>query len=362
MQFAVGNTLLTVSLCTVIIKTRSSNSLEGVQVMSKRVLSLDLLRIVATFSVVFFHVIRVCTANAPTLSPAADRLLFSLSDMLQWQVPVFFLLTGYLWLGSGKKCTWRDMQHNLLRFVLILFTVGFTYAGMERFFHSRSLSLSLVLGALSDVCTGNLWDHMWFLYTIIGVYLLLPVMKPFFEGSVRNGAVLVCILWFFVIAVPMFETFFGYTFPVEVPASSALLYVCTGGLLSKLHFGRKTSLVMAVAFCCSCVALFFSRLYAFFGVSDFWIYTSAVSLFCAAICSLDNRFSPKWIQELSKCTFGIYVLHPFFINLIAKLFGFYPTSFLPIITIPGLSIAIFAISFLTTFLLRRIPPVKKYLF
>lgn len=140
---------------------------------------LDILRIIAALAVVLFHILGSSASNDPEVQQDIYSVATALSAILQWHIRVFFIITGYLWLSDGKICTLKKMLPNIRRFVLVLFTFGLGYAIMEHFFMTRSISFALLRSSLQDVFNGNLWDHMWFVYAIIGVYLVLPVFKPF---------------------------------------------------------------------------------------------------------------------------------------------------------------------------------------
>ena len=146
----------------------------------KRKASLDVLRSVAAIAVVVFHVFGSSANNDPLISANLHSIITAASTALQWHVPVFFIITGYLWLQDEKNCTYKNMIPNIRRFIYALITIGFAYAVMERFFETKSFSMALFLNSVADVLSGNLWDHMWYLYAIIGVYLLLPILKKFF--------------------------------------------------------------------------------------------------------------------------------------------------------------------------------------
>lgn len=38
----------------------------------------------------------------------------------------------------------------------------------------RTINVSVLLNAIKSVISGNLWEHMWFVYSIIGIYLIHP--------------------------------------------------------------------------------------------------------------------------------------------------------------------------------------------
>ena len=66
------------------------------------------------------------------------------------------------------------------------------------------------------------------------------------------------------------------------------------------------------------------------------------------------------ITHLSVATFGIYLTHDFFIQLLS-MSGITTLSFSPLVSIPVLSVLIFSLSYFLTSIIRTIPTAKKYL-
>ena len=322
----------------------------------KRKKGLDDLRIAAAFAVVIFHVMGSSVHNDPAVPAELAHTLDRCKAMLQWPVPVFFMITGFLWLRSEKECTFSKVLPGIRRFVLVLFTVGWAYALMERVFIARLFSLQLLLSSLGDVFTGQLWDHMWYLYAAIGVYLILPVLKPFFDTQpVRRQGMLCALLWCFNILAPFLEEYFGYRLPVNFPLGAPLFYVCTGGTLARLTFSRRTAaaatfIFLAGSFLCAVGA-------------DPALLTSltAPALFIAVTGFAAERTSSAGLSWLARCTFGIYLFQQFFINLMIKALRLYPLRYPAVPALLLASVLVFLFALAATALLRRIPAVRKYL-
>jgi len=317
---------------------------------------LDWLRMAAAFAVVVFHVMGSSVHNDPAVSGKLADILSRCKTMLGWPVPMFFMITGFLWLQPEKKCTFAKILPNIRRFVLVLFTIGYAYALMERVFSAGALSAQLFILSLGDVFTGQLWDHMWYLYAAIGVYLALPVLKPFFDKpSIRSRRILCALLWSFTILAPFLEESFGYHFPVDFPLGAPLFYVCTGGLLAGLSVSRRTGAAGMIVFLAGCI------LCAFGGNTSLLTSLSAPALFIAAKGLSSGRPSSVPLTMLAQCTFGIYLFQQFFINLIIKALHIYPLRYPAAAGIMIASLMVFLLSLGITALFRRISMIRKYL-
>lgn len=327
--------------------------------------NIDFLRILAALSVVIFHVLCSSANSDPEVPRRLYDAVIAFSAALQWHVAVFFMITGYLWLSDEKECTFEKMVPNIRRFLLVLATFGFGYAILERLFGVRSVSIALLTASLQDVLTGQLWDHMWFVYAIIGIYLVLPVLKPFFyDCSLRAIATLTGLLFVFTIVSPVVKNGLGYSVPIAFPIQEHMFYVCAGGMIAKWKpTQHKTAGASALIFLFSMSTAFWVQLHAV--QYDFCIpllsCISAVHLFIAITIFTNDVSEILWIRNISNCTFGIYLLHPLFINIMIKLLHIYPLRWQPFVSIIGVSALVAGLSYMFTYLLRKIWWIKRYI-
>lgn len=328
---------------------------------------MDILRVVAALSVALYHVLTSAYNLDPTVSEQTATLVAALAKTLLWHVPTFLLITGFLWLSDEKECTYKKVWPAIRRFIIVLFTVGLMFAVMERVFKYRTFALGMIGWSLADVLVGFLWDHMWYVYAIIGIYLVLPVLKPFFKhSSVRSIALLTGLLFVFTVLLKDLENSTGYVFPVSVPMANPAypaFYICAGGLISKLTLPKKTALIGLITFCLSVISCFLVMML----VPKLEIWTnifsaiSAISLFLAVKILAENIREISWIRCIADCSFGIYLFHQFFINVLVKLLRFYPLRSFPVLSVIGSWIAVVLGAFAVTWLLRKIPLIRKYI-
>lgn len=314
-----------------------------------------------------YHVLTGSVNLDPAVSESTATIINALSRALLWHVPTFLMITGYLWLSDEKECTFAKVLPAIRRFVLVLFTVGLMYAMLERFFRYRYFSFELFLWSVADVLIGQLWDHMWYVYAIIGIYLVLPVVKPFFRhSSVQSISILTGLLFVFTILLQNVEKSTGYVFPVSFPMATPAypaFYICVGGLISKLTLPRKTVLISGPVFCLSMISCFLLMVFAP-GLTlwtNLFSCISAISLFLSVQNLSVNAKDRPWLRCVSECSFGIYLFHQLFINVLLKVLNWCPLQQYAVISVTGMFFAVTLGAFLVTFLLRKIPFVKKYI-
>ena len=130
----------------------------------KRVGYIDLLRVVSAFAVVMIHVVSLSSTSCPTLQAGTKAVLEDIHNLLRWSVPVFCMITGFLFLGGEKECTYRSIRRNVVHLLVLLVLVGGFYSLLEQIYTERRFSPGMFLRAVNDLFTGNLWTHMWYLY------------------------------------------------------------------------------------------------------------------------------------------------------------------------------------------------------
>lgn len=326
---------------------------------------LSLLRILSAFAVVVIHVAASAVTNhAGDISDTIVYVLDTVHVYLNWCVPVFFMITGYIFIGLKKECEFPNMKKYILRFLAALLVFGFGYAMLERVYTERTIHFSVLLGAVGDIFTGNLWDHMWYVYEIIGIYLILPIVKPFVEKSNQNLYYATAVTFVFNILLPSVGEVFGTTLAFSIPLVRYMFYIFAGGLIAKINpSGTKRNLVYAV--CGLIASVWMVWLFYRNGVSCG--YTSAAICMLAVFIFLLFSFAFAGYQEngfvklLSGLTWGVYLIHPLVINVLIKVLKIRPLDYAAWISIPAACIIVFAVSILLIFLMKKIPLVKKML-
>lgn len=90
----------------------------------------------------------------------------------------------------------------------------------------------------------------------------------------------------------------------------------------------------------------------------------ALSVFCLFKKYMDGVHVGKLAKSISRCSFGIYLIHPFFINLLYKMMNVTPTNF-PLLgiefAIPLLWLIVFLLSWGGTFIMLKVPGLKDLL-
>lgn len=215
---------------------------------------------------------------------------------------------------------------------------------------------------------------MWYVYMLIGLYLVLPILKCYVNVSETDDMVkLALVMMLFFVILPQFREAFDFKIGVTLPVSSVfVMYLLLGYLIDKsvkkMYFAVKflgcICLLMALGFIFLCIHMLdpTPETSAFLGVDPIITFLLANGMFLLfkATKALNNGliFGRKAGIMVSDCSFGIYLFHPLFINLATKIFHI-DLLCLGMLSFFFITVVIIVMSILTTMAFKKIPYLGK---
>ena len=137
-------------------------------------------RAVSCIAIVFVHVISQGISRFSGSMGSANIAYWSVLNNLKWGVPIFMMITGSLLLEETKELPLKKLFTGyILRVVKALIFFCLVFALLEVIFISGGEKSAgrVFLEGVSAIFTGQGWAHLWYLYALIGIYLLLPFYK-----------------------------------------------------------------------------------------------------------------------------------------------------------------------------------------
>ncbi len=344
-----------------------------------RQLHIDLLRIVACFSVIMLHSAAQYWYDFPVDS--MRWLVCNTYDaVVRFGVPVFVMISGALFLGrAGEIDIKRLYKNNILHLVAAYWIWSLLYGLWD----GRAW-IGVDGGGLLDWVREIVYSrgHLWFIPMLVGIYAILPVLKGWTDHATKkqveyflvlflvlNIGIFTLRIWNLPMTVNKFLDFF------DIPlVGSYVGYFVLGYYLSRyalLSSKKKLCYLLGLAGAAGAavVSNILSLQRGTGVVAAYDVYSVFTMLVCIALfVFFQEKLSQKtwgartrwWIKELSANTFGIYLLHFLIIELL-QLLGFDSMSVNNVVGIPLLAVVCFVISSVIISLLRRIPLVGKYI-
>ena len=181
--------------------------------------SLDIIKTVAIITVLMTHISASFVILFPVSSPEFiwGNIIDSLSRI---GVPLFVMVSGALFLDEDKPFDAKSFfRKHLLKMVVLLVIWSIVYG----IFYSMVSGVS-ILDYIFNFA-GTLYPHIWYMYMIIGLYLITPVLRLFVKRENSKY-----ILYFIILSVcgnfiPSFLGIFKNIFGFTVANYSSRLYL-----------------------------------------------------------------------------------------------------------------------------------------
>ncbi len=336
---------------------------------TRRVGWIDAARALGACAIVLLHVL-VSTNIAFELGSGRE-VAYAIAGIVasRWVVPAFFLISGVLFLDQGRQMDRHRVMAHVGRMLMTIATFGSVFALMQevwvRMGEGMPINAGILLVVLVDVLTMRTWDHLWFIYALAGVYLLVPALR--WVGSrfgARGHQLLTLVLFMLVLVVPTLRGGFVFAGPI----SSFLWNVavgctcfCVGGCLREWHLnpawaaiGIGSALIMVMVSVAGLGAGVGDRGFIFLQGSCFaCLYAVFVLLLLRYAVGEDALAEDGIAYALAKDSFGIYLIHPLYIHLAMMVVS--PAMMVPVIYEASLGVGTLVASWVTTRLLRLLP-------
>ena len=367
---------------------------------------LDVLRVLATCAVVLMHVLTGATdVTDASIMPEYRSLLLSVMDLVTWCVPIFLLISGYLFLNPERTLTYPVMiKKYCRRIALAILLFGVPYAASELVVAERTFRIRMIPEALKMTLMGHTWSHMWYLYLILFLYLITPLLKKVLRVLPVWGVAAVMAVIFLgssvapflnkvldVNSIPVLPdggVYFlyylcGYFFAVrEVCVDKAESSGISGkgmetGDTTEPVRGKRIGNVWLMAAAVLMMGMILSRTLAGFSIQMAYNYPFtvllAVLLFAAGWNGSIQKHRIPW-QEAGALSFAVYLVHPVYVNLLYKFVKITPFTVLEqcgvqsvaaghvalILLLTVFCLVVLALATATAWVLRKIPVLRKY--
>ena len=363
----------------------------------ERVVFIDWLRFIACFMVMIVHSCEpfYLGGEGTMILNRTNALLVTLIDsFLRPCVPLFVMASSYL-LFPVKGDVGAFYRRRLLRVGVplivwvLLYTVVPLYGSTYEFYKGGA-----AWGSLLNFPGPA--GHLWFVYMIIGIYIVMPIFSPWIEKAGKKGEQAFLALWLFTTLVPFLRLAaagldgasgiwgeanwneFGLLYGV----SGFMGYVVLGHYF-RTHVGelgwKKTlgvALPMMLAGYGISAGWFWTAMPKEFPVNaslDLAVYMETSWGFCTIGTALNTTgmfmiirklhssggFYQRVVLPVSEVSYGMYLMHIFFLCFYTAVFQQSITSTLVTITLTA--VCTFVTSFIVARLLSRIPKIGKYI-
>lgn len=333
----------------------------------------DFVRAIALLLVVVVHTSGAhLNVNYFSFTPAVWITSLVFNVLGRCGVPLFFMLSGALLLKSHKQFSINNFLQKRAGRIFIAFIFWSLAFLIWRYTqHNYPLNAQAFMKLLIEPA----YYHLWFFYSIIGLYLFTPLL--IIAGN--KGQNYISLLWLITVCA-----FFILTDIVKIPIDhnfdrvlpTFIGYFTIGAWLVKNEARLPKNYILLIIVIVSIVCTTFATwdltiknkgdlngLYL--NYLDPLVVFMSIALFVFLMRISKFNFIP-WMKQslclISSVSLGIFALHPIIIESLSKgYFGFKlsASSWHPLIGFPFVFLVSTLISFLITFIMQKIPFVNK---
>lgn len=361
-------------------KLNSHNSIQN------KIEWIELLRIFSCFGVVLLH-----TAATHFTDTSPDTFKWKIFNfyhgITRYSVPIFIMISGLLYLDKARKITFKKLYS---KYILRIFTAYVFWSIFYGFFdilfnkNYKDTILNTCKTAIKYSIDNNK-GHLWYLPALIGILIITPILKEAINNDNSKQICEYTIILFFIFKVikssiiifnmPHIEYirqilniinpdlvcgwvglyilgYYLFNYPIDKKYNIHLYFLGIVSILIGIYLCQYFSINMQKA--TQDYYTGFRLPQTLFAISVFLFFKNVISKINISI------FISNIIYKISSCTFGIYLVHPL-VKDILKHFGIDTLLYNPILFVPFLAFIIFLLSYILTYIIKKIPYLEKYI-
>lgn len=342
--------------------------------MKNRIVYLDILRIIACFSVVFLHV--AASKWGETSVYTFEWQVFNFYDCLvRFCVPVFVMISGVFFLEPDRDINFKKiLNNNIFKIVQVFIFWSLIYSIYKIVIKNASINLSFFL----EIMYG--YYHMWFLFMIVGLYIITPFLRKIAKDKkLIEYFILLSFIFCYIVNLVMFIPKISEIIEIIINKINLVFvlgytgYFFTGYYLNKYELDLKIKKLIYILATISLLATILissflsvksgnpnSSLHGYLLPNTF-IISCAIFIFSKENILRNKliKYNLEIINKISSVSLGIYMIHVLYLEILSKI-GISTLDFNPIISVPLISILVFMCSYITVYIMSKIPFLRKY--
>ena len=354
----------------------------------KRIVFLDYVRVFACFLVMVVHAsenfygAEGSTDMVGPQSYLADRLWVAVYDgFSRMAVPLFIIVSAFLLAPMKAGLTsWQFYRQRCIRILPPFFIFMILYSTLPLLWGQIDAETSLKDISRIFLNFPSQAGHLWFMYPLISLYLFIPVISPWLNKATAKEERFFIGLFLLSTCMPYLNRCFGEVWGQCFWNEYHILWYFSGylGYLVLAHYihvhltwNRSKRLVIGIA---SMVVGALLTIYSFYvqAIPGVTLVTPEIEIgwaFCTINCVLltagtflaftciGNSKSPRLITEMSKLSYGMYLMHIFWLGLWVTVFK-HNLALPTVAAIPCIAVSTFICCYVTTKIISLIPGSK----
>lgn len=292
--------------------------------MKEKNYQLEVLRVISCINVVLIHVCNLYSRSFGEISDGEYVFSVIFNAMARTSVPVFFMISGATILGSHYD--FKKYIKKVVNMAAVLLIASVLYRIWNIIYFDRAYDYHDIFDTPTKL-------HLWYLYAYLGIMIMLPFLQSMFRNLEKKYEILFVVIWFiFIVAYRVLDRLnmdIGYPLPI-IGSTYYVGYFVLGHLICKYLKEIKIKRVwLSVIRYGSLLTTILLMCYGSFSRGKhydwYWQYKALfIALQSIAMFILIAGREPKkrtifgkdLVAEIAKLSFMIYLIHPFFLDII----------------------------------------------
>ena len=344
--------------------------------MKEKKINIEFMRIIAILSTIVIHVSNIYMRSYGHISNGNFLVSTIFNACARICVPVFFMISGAL-LIKGEYDRQKYLK-RIKKFIIILAVWSIIYYIINIIRGNNANLLKAIVYTFFDTTYTS--KHLWFMYAIIAMYIVLPFVTSMCKNLTREQENLFMILWMgisglSVLYLPLAKAITGHHIDVvyPIPLINGAYYlgyfICGHILYERLRnvkANKKYNLWCIITYILSVIIIFGVTYYSSIShhklmntmlwYRSIFIILESFAVFIFITINEDKFKNPN-INKVASLSFGVYLVHAIILFIIKDNVNM--TSYPPLLFIPVFTFVIFMLSLLISFIMKKIPIINK---
>lgn len=328
--------------------------------MKEREYTFDVLRVIAMIMVIIIHVSNVYTRSYNFIDTNSYLVSLIFNTISRISVPIFFMISGALLLD--RSFDFKKYKKRIFKIILLIVVWDILYLIWEYYF------LGVTYDKLYKLILEPYRAHLWFLYTIVILYVIQPLLKLILDKLNKPLKIVLFIIWLLLSTISMYNLSIANIFTIFSNIGFFILGKYLYDYVSNdKRNNKKYTFIMVLLLIISFVesvylnytaSLKFNMFYnLFFAYRTPFIILASFIVFKLVYIYCHNK-KPKDIILLgSDLSLGVYLIHGMFLDVTTKYVDY--KNVIPIIGIPSFTLYILVLSLISVYVLRKIKYMNK---
>jgi len=283
----------------------------------------DFIRVFSMVMVILLHCFYMYYNDIGNAGKSFWFILSFVNELTRTGVPLFFMISGFLLLSNDipdiKNFYKKRFSKILVPFLAydVFYYLFFAYA--------NKTPVSIV-NFLKELINNGSAYHLWFIYSICFLYLMVPFVKMIVDKSSAKMLVLFLFVVIFQTTIRPFINTVGsghfYLYLTEDGVCGYLGYMILGYILGKYKLSAKGKIIVYLLGAASFIIIPAVSMHHAITNGNFlfhggysinhYLEASAIFLLCKCVIKKDSKI----ISSMSKITFSVYFIHVFVLEVL----------------------------------------------